>query len=151
LDDLFRAHGIEPLTVPERARIVVFWSQAGNALPQPAALLIDATEPLWRSRPYPSQVTDTTGPQPAQRWVLADTEWLALQDQSAAGVVAASGMIRAPGAQRALIVLAPNARGKTVKIDLVSKAFPALPFLNQAEQRATLIEFKLDHAPWEEI
>ena len=94
---------------------------------------------------------DDTGPVLAHRWVLSDTEWLQLQDKSAAGVVAPNGMIRAPGGQRALIVLAPNARGKTLKIDLVSLAFPALPFLNQIEQRATLIELVLDHAPWEEI
>jgi hypothetical protein len=27
----------------------------------------------------------------------------------------------------------------------------ALPFLNQTEQRATLIELVLSHAPWEEV
>lgn len=150
LDDQLRSHGIEPLEVPHHARILVFWSQAGGNPPQPAGVLVDATEPVWRSRPYPSSVTDDTGPVTAQRWVLADTEWLELQDQSVAGVVAAGGLIRAPGGQRALIVLAPNARGKTLKIDLVSKAFPALTFLTQTEQRATLIELKLDRAPWEE-
>lgn len=151
LDDQLRAQGLEPLTVPDRARIVVFWSQQGAAPPQPAGVMIDATEPMWRSRPYPSEVTDDTGPVAAQRWVLAETEWLQLQDQSGAGVVAANGLIRAPGAQRTLIVLAPDARGKTLKIDLVNLAFPALPFLNQTEQRATLIELVLDHAPWDEI
>lgn len=151
LDDQLRAQGLEPLSVPDRARIVVFWSQQGTNLPQPAAVLIDATEPMWRTRPYPSEVTDDSGPVTAQRWVLADTEWLQLQDLSAAGVVAANGVIRAPGAQRALVVLAPNTRGKTLKIDLVSLAFPSLPFLNQSERRATLIELVLDHAPWEEL
>ena len=53
---------------------------------------------------------------------------------------------------RSLIVLGPNARGRTVKIDLVSRAFPAtMPFLDQTEKRATLIELPLDHAPWEEV
>jgi hypothetical protein len=151
LDDQFRAQGIEPLIVPDRARIVVFWSQAADGLPQPAGVLIDATEPLWRSRPYPNAVADDSGPVPAQRWVLADTEWLELQDQSSAGVVAGNGLIRAPGGQRALIVLAANARGETLRVELVSKAFPALAFLNQVEHRATLIELPLDHAPWEEI
>ncbi len=151
LDDQLRAQGIEPLTVPDRARIVVFWSQAGNVLPQPEAVLIDATEPLWRSRPYPSEVTDDSGPVPAQRWVLAETEWLTVEDGSAAGVTAVNGLIRAPGAQRGLIVLAAGARGKTLKVELVSKAFPTLPFLNQSEQRFTLLELPLGHAPWEEL
>ncbi len=38
-----------------------------------------------------------------------------------------------------------------MKLDLVSKAFPTMPFLNQIEQRSTLIELPLDHAPWEEV
>lgn len=152
LDDQLRAHGLEPLTVPDRARIVVFWSQAGSALPQPEAVLIEATEPIWRSRPYPEEITDDSGPVTAQRWVLKDTEWLSIQDMSGAGVVATDGLIRAPGAQRSLIVLAANARGKTLKIDMVSKAFPpTMPFLNQTEGRATLIELPFDHAPWEEV
>ena len=151
LDDQLRTQGLEPLTVPDRARIVVFWSQSGGALPQPEAVLIDATEPLWRSRPYPSQIADDTGPVTAQRWVLSDTDWLTLEDKSPAGVVAPNGIIKAPGAQRGLIVLAAGARGKTLRIDLVSKAFPMLPFLNQTEQRFTLIELPLAHAPWEEV
>jgi hypothetical protein len=151
LDDQLRAQGIEPLPVPDRPRIVVFWTQAGNALPQPAGVLIDATEALWRSRPYPKKQPDDTGPVPAERWVLADTEWLFVEDKSAAGVVAPKGVLRAPGGQRALIVLAPNQRGKTVKIDLVDKTFPGLPFLNQTEHRATLVELPLDRAPWEEV
>lgn len=151
LDDQLRAHGIEPLAVPDAPRIVVFWAQAGAALPQPVAVLIDATEPLWRSRPYPSQVNDDTGPVTATRWVLAPTEYMSVVDASAAGVVAASGVIKAPGLQRALVVLAPNARGKTIKLDLVERGFPELPFLNAAERRVTLIELPLAHAPWEEL
>lgn len=149
LDDQLRAQGIEPLTVPDKPRITVYWQQQGNALPQPAAVMIDATEPLWRTRPYPAEVTDDTGPVPAKRWVLAHKEYMQIQNMSAAGVVAANGVIRAPGLQRALIVLAANARGKTVKLDLVELA-SALPFLNQVERRATLIELPLERAPWEE-
>lgn len=151
LDDQLRAHGIEPLSVPDKPRLVIYWQQQGDALPQPAAVLIDATEPLWRTRPYPSKVTDDTGPVTAERWVLAPVEYMRVADVSAAGVVAASGIIRAPGLQRALVVLAPDARGKTVKLDLLESGFPALPFLNQTERRATLIELPLAHAPWEEV
>ncbi len=56
--------------------------------------------------------TDDSGPVTAQRWALADTEWLELQDASAAGVVAANGIIRAPGLQRGLVVFAPNTRAR---------------------------------------
>lgn len=151
LDAQLMAHGVEPLGVPDKPRIVVFWERPPAGLPQPAAVLIDATEPLWRSRPYPAKVIDDTGPVTAERWVLAPTEYLRVEDKSAAGVVAVNGVIRAPGLQRALVVLAPGARGKTVRLDLVEIGFPALPFLNQAERRSTLIELPLTNAPWEEL
>jgi len=150
-DAQLMAHGIEPLGVPDKPRIVVFWATPVAGLPQPAAVLIDATEPLWRARSYPVKVIDDTGPVTAERWVLAPTDYLRIEDKSAAGVVAVNGVIRAPGLQRALVVLAPNARGKTVRLDLVEIGFPTLPFLNQTERRSTLIELLLAHAPWEEL
>ena len=39
--------------VPDQPQVVVFWQQVGAADPQPAAIMIDATEPLSRSRNYP--------------------------------------------------------------------------------------------------
>ena len=151
LDDQLRVHGIEPLVVPDRAQVVVFWEQSGSSLPQPAAVLIDATEPLHRSRKYPRLLTDTTGPENAQRWVLEPREWLTLRDRSSAGVLAANGVIYAPGEQRALIVLAPGARGKQVTLDLVNLAFSDLVFLPQTERAATVVDLPLAAAPWEEI
>jgi len=150
LDDQLRAHGIEPLAVPDRAQVVVFWEQSGSSLPQPAAVLIDATEPLRRSRKYPRLLTDTTGPENAQRWILEPREWLTLRDRSSAGVLAANGVIYAPGEQRALIVLAPGARGKQVTLDLVNLAFSDLAFLPQAERAVTVVDLPLAAAPWEE-
>jgi hypothetical protein len=150
IDEQLRAKGIEPLGLPTQPRIVVFWSQAGSSPPQPEAVLIDATEPLWRSRPYPKKVTDTTGPVDATRWVLEPTEWLQLQDASAAGVLAADGLVKAPGLQRAIVVLAPGARGRQLKLDLVAIGFPDLPFLGAAEQRTTVLDLRLARAPWEE-
>lgn len=150
LDDLLRSKGIEPLGVPQKPRIVVFWSQNGSSLPQPEAVLIDASEPLWRQRPYPKKVIDTTGPEDAERWMLETREWLLLEDKSAAGVVATNGVIRAPGQQRALIVLGPNARGKDIRIDLVRAGFPELAFLNAAEERFTVLTMTFNRAPWEE-
>ena len=150
LDDQLRAHGIEPLAVPDRAQVVVFWEQSGSSLPQPAAVLIDATEPLHRTRKYPRLLTDTTGPENAQRWVLEPREWLTLRDRSSAGVLAANGVIYAPGEQRALIVLAPGARGKQVTLDLVDLAFADLVFLPQTERTVTVVDLPLAAAPWEE-
>ncbi len=150
LDDQLRAYGIEPLAVPDRARVVVFWEQSGSSLPQPVAVLIDATEPLHRSRQYPRLLTDTTGPENAQRWVLESREWLTLRDRSSAGLIAADGVIYAPGEQRALIVLAAGARGKQLTVDLVDHAFSDLAFLPQTERAVTIVDLPLTAAPWEE-
>lgn len=150
LDDQLRTRGFEPLPVPDRTQIVVFWEQIGNALPQPAALLIDATEPLRRARMTPHLLTDTTGPENAQRWVMQPREWMSLADQSAAGVVTANGIIYAPGNQRALVILGSGARGKTVQVDLAKHAFADLPFLPQDAPAVTVVDIPLAHAPWEE-
>jgi large repetitive protein len=136
--------------LPTQPRIVVFWSQVGSNPPQPEAVLVDATEPIWRTRPYPAQVIDSSGPVDATRWVLRETEWLQLQDASAAGVLAANGLVKAPGLQRAIVVLAPGARGKQLRLDLVAIGFPSLPFLGATEQRTTVLDLRLARAPWEE-
>jgi hypothetical protein len=149
LDEQFRARGIEPLGAPDAPRVLVFWSQAGDDAPQPEAVLVDASAPLWRSRPYPKSIVETTDGLSVSRNVLVSQEWLQLRDASAAGVVRAQGVVKAPGLQRALFVLAPGARGKAFGADLVSLAFPQ-PYLNISEQRHRVVQITFDRAPWEE-
>jgi large repetitive protein len=151
LDDQLRAHGIEPLETPTRARVVVFWEQSGTADPQPAAVLVDATEPLFRSRNYPTKVTDATGPVPSERWVLAPREWLLLRLRAAtSAALAPNGIVVAPGAQRAFVVLAPGQRGKELALELVAAAFADLPFLDPTERAVTVFDMTFSAAPWEE-
>jgi large repetitive protein len=151
LDDQLRAHGIEPLETPTRARVVVFWEQSGSADPQPAAVLVDATEPLFRSRNYPSKTTDATGPVTSERWVLALREWLLLRvGAAAAATLAPDGIIVAPGGQRAIAVLAPGQRGKELMLELVAVAFADLPFLDPNERAVTVFDMTFSAAPWEE-
>lgn len=148
-DDAWRDAGFEPLPAAMAPRITVLWETPNPVLPpQPTGILVEATAPLTRSRAYPAKTTDTSGPTPAERWVLADRAWLDIDDSSAAGVV--STIVRSPGADRCLIVLGANARGKAVAVDLVGAAFPDLPFLNQTEYRRTVVQATLDRAPWEE-
>lgn len=154
LDDRLREQGLEPLGVPQVPRILVFWSHSGAALPVPEAVLIEASEPLWRSRPYPRQVADDSGPQTLHRWVLQDAQWLGLEERPVPGqpaAVAQNGLLQAPGGQRALIVLAPEARDRTLRIALAAKAFPELPFLDSEAESFTLLDLMLARAPWEEV
>jgi len=149
VDSHLAGYQIEPLGVPDHPQVVVFWQQAGTADPQPAAIMIDATEPLSRSRNYPHEITDTTVPDAPQRWILEPREWLTLRGGGDAGAV--SGIVYAPGDQRAFVILAPNSRGRHVTVDLVSLAMPDLPFLDNGEHAYNLVDITLDHAPWEEV
>jgi hypothetical protein len=148
LDEHLRAHDMQPWTAPDRARVVVFWSQTGSDPAQPAAVLIDATAALSRSRGYPKNVTDTTVPDAPQRWVLQPREWLTVRSGGDAGIVA--GIVYAPGNQRAIVVLNPGSRGSHLTADLVSVAMPDLPFLDLGETAERLVDLTLDRAPWEE-
>ncbi len=149
VDNHLLGHQLEPLGVPDQPQVVVFWQQVGAADPQPAAIMIDATEPMSRSRNYPREITDTTVPAAPKRWILEPREWLTLRGGGDPGAVA--GIVYVPGDQRAFVVLGPNSRGKRVTVDLVSLAMPDLPFLDNGEQSYRLIDVTLGHAPWEEV
>jgi hypothetical protein len=150
LDDAFRTAGLEAMEPASIPRVFVFWQQAGANPPQPAAVFIDAPEPLWRTRPFPAKIVDNTGPSPAERWVMGERDWLRLELKSGApAIIAANGMIRAPGDQRALIVLAANSRGQRLQLDLVRPAVSE-PYLASPEDRLTVVDIPLTKAPWEE-
>jgi sirohydrochlorin ferrochelatase len=148
IDDHLRFHGLEPWSVPNEPRVVVFWEQEGGALPQPVAVLVDAGEPLSRFRDYPELVADSSGDEVAKRWVLAQREWLTVRTGGDPGLV--QGTVYAPGCQRAVIVLQPGARGKHFTADLVTLGMGDLPFLGQAERQARLVDLTFSRAPWEE-
>ncbi|MEX5307027.1 hypothetical protein RF644_14875 [Kocuria sp. CPCC 205258] len=148
-DAAWAAAGFQPLETATEPRVTVLWEQADTAQPpQPTGLLLEATAPLTRLRPYPTKVTDDSGPVPATRWALAERSWLTVLDASDAGVV--SRILRSPGADRYLVILRPGARGRRTVIDLVEPAFADLPFLSQVERRRSILEVRLDRAPWEE-
>lgn len=148
LDEHLRSHQLEPWPAVEKARVVVFWEQAGAAPPQPAAVLIEATEALTRSRAYPKDITDSSVPDAPKRWVLADREWLAVRTGGDAGIV--DGVVHAPGDQRVVVVLKPNSRGKHLLVDLVDLGMPDLPFLDHGDLAERLCDLNFSHAPWEE-
>ena len=55
LQDLFAAAGEQALPAPDSNRIVIYWAPSAPGAPfVPHAVLIDSTEPLWRTRPEPS-------------------------------------------------------------------------------------------------
>jgi len=149
LDAAMIAAGLEPMGVPTAPRIIVFWETVGNT-PQPAAVLVDASEPMWRSRKIPQQVTDPHPPK-LRRYEMTDVEWLRLEQQ-AGGDPIVDKAIKAPGAQRSLITLKPNSRGKRLKLALrhIALKEPYLDGPSATDQVYTVVETILNRAPWEE-
>ena len=147
LDEQLRANGLEAMPAPDQANIVVFWEQDGG-LPQPAAILVDADEPMWRSRPYPAKIIDDSSDIPTERWILQPKPWLSLVP-TPGGDGAIATVIKAPGSQRALVILQPNSRNQRIQLDLVAHEFPEA-YLQQPEQRTTVVDITATRAPWEE-
>ena len=135
------------MPAPDQANIVVFWEQDGG-LPQPAAILVDADEPMWRSRPYPAKIIDDSSDIPTERWILQPKPWLSLVP-TPGGDGAIATVIKAPGSQRALVILQPNSRNQRIQLDLVAHEFPEA-YLQQPEQRTTVVDITATRAPWEE-
>lgn len=148
LDAELTAAGLEQLPTPDVPRILVFWDSAGP-VPQPAAILVDSPEPMWRSRRVPKEVVD---PNPAanKRYEMVPASWLTLE--SGGGDPVVDRIIAAPGGQRALITLKPNSRGKKLKLQLRKKAQKET-FLDgpgASDQTFTVAEVRFVSAPWEE-
>lgn len=148
-DQQWREQGLEVMPVPNKARIVVLWEQSGNDLPQPTAVLIDADEPMWRSRPYPVEIIDDSGPRPTQRWILEPRPWLTLNESPDSDPVL-ERLIHIPGEQRALAILRSNSREQRLTLNLTALAFTE-SYLDIPEQNETVVMIRFNNAPWEEV
>lgn len=143
------AAGLEPLEVPDQPRLVVFWETLG--VPQPAAVIIDGSEPLWRSRLLPRPTSDPT-PDGNKRYELKPVVWLEPAEQPGGDAVV-DRIVAAPGGQRALLTLKPGARGKHLRVALRRVAQPE-PYLDgpaAPDQLVTIADMVLTRAPWEEV
>jgi len=153
LDAAFQAAGLAVPQTPQAPGVQVLWST--DATPAPLAVVVECTEPLWRSRLMPTVVT---GPidavDPSHHWWAArPTDWLSLRTSTAAAPATAladagvTRIIRGPGRSRAVVLLAAGARGKRVALDLVVAADPLAA---SPETRAVAVDVPLQRAPWEE-
>jgi hypothetical protein len=149
LDQALINAGLEPLPVPKSPRVVVFW-QTDSPNPQPAAVLIDSSEPMWRARALPRELTDP-GPAAAKRFELVPVEWLTLAEQPGGDPVV-DHIVRAPGGQRALVTLKPGARGKRLRLALkrLAQKEPYLDGPAATDQFFTVADLIFTRAPWEE-
>ena len=143
--------GLEAMNVPDYSRLIFFWEQASpGADPQPAALLLDAAEPVYRTRPLPAEVTSNDAV-PVTRIELVEQAWLTIKEGSDSGGIV-DNIVFAPGRQRALITFKPGSRGKILGLDLIRRAFtePYLDGAGATDSRFRIVSETLRHAPWEE-
>lgn len=151
LDSAMIAAGLEPMPVPDAPRVVIFWEQANPAAtPAPAAVMIDASEPMRRFRHLPREVM-SDDPTPVKRLELVLQEWLNLGESATGGAIV-DRIVYAPGGQRVILTLKPGSRGKVLHLDLIRRAF-TLPYLDGAaatDLRIRIVSERLVRAPWEE-
>lgn len=151
LDASLIGAGLEPMPVPQRPKVTVFWEQEGSNAPEPVALLIDAPEPMRRTWTVPTKEIDTTADPESEYWRDRPHVWLDLGEGSETPDVV-DELILDPGGQRALVVLAPNMRGERVQIDLIRRALDEV-FIDPegtVDQHFPIFDLTLDRAPWEE-
>ena len=149
-DTALSGAGLPAMPVPKIPGVTVFWDPL-SPVPQPAALLIDASEPMWRERPIPILITDPA-PASAQRYELRPQPWLELVQQ-AGGDNVVDYIVPAPGGQRALVTLKPGCRGQRVTLALRRVAYTEAYLDGPAatDQFYTVLDQVLTAAPWEEV
>jgi hypothetical protein len=147
-DDALINAGLDALASPEIPALTIFWDP--GTPPQPAAILVDSSEPMWRSRPLPTLITDPP-PGAAQRYQMTPQPWMDLVQQ-AGGDNIVDQIVAAPGGQRALVTLNANSRGKHIMLALrrIAHTEAYLDGQSAMDQFYTILDTKLMVAPWEE-
>jgi hypothetical protein len=153
LDAAYQAAGLAVPTVPRYPAVEVLWS--GDTVPQPVAVVVECSEAMSRRRPMPTPVNGPADPSagPGHKWWAAvDKEWLSLQVSTTVPgpgeppQAPVAKIILGPGATRAVVLLAPGARGTELRLDL---AVAADELAGTAEKRAEAVRAVLHQAPWE--
>jgi hypothetical protein len=149
LDTALTGAGLDALPVPKVPAFTVFWEPSSP--PQPVAILVDSSEPMWRDRPIPTLISDP-GPTAAQWYELVAQPWLTLAQQPGGDDVV-DHIVTAPGGQRALVTLKPGARGKHIVLALerVAHTEAYIDGAGATDQFFTVLDLNLTAAPWEEV
>ena len=104
IESALLAAGLDALSPSSQPGFMVLWQAVGADF-RPAALLIDAPEPLWRSRLEPIKVTETaTDGSTLEHWVSQPRQYLELAED---GTSAVQQFVRSPGGTRTLLILNP--------------------------------------------
>ncbi|WP_127473873.1 DUF6603 domain-containing protein [Microbacterium sulfonylureivorans] len=152
VDDALQRAGLDVEPVPGWPRTRVLWSD--DDVPQPLAVVVEGSEPLWRTRTVPTWVpAPPDAPDPSHGyWAGRPGEWLVLRADvtpPAAGDLpraTVQRIIRGPGGTRAIAILGPSARGREARFALVHR--DVMP-TTTTEAATTAVRVDLQRAPWE--
>ena len=152
LDEAFQAAGLGVPQVPEFPRVQVLWT--ADATPEPFALVLESSEPLWRARVVPTVIpAPADSPDPTHTyWAGRPADWLSVVAHAAppaAGDPARVGVtriVRGPGGTRAVALLAGGGRGGEVRLDLRTAADP---LAGTAAVDSPAARVSVLRAPWE--
>ena len=149
IQDIFSAAGEQALHSPDKNRVVIYWApSAPNAPFTPHAILIDCTEPLWRTRPEPTfQNPIATDPSFKIVTIGASTS-LEVTEQGGSNI---GVYLVSPGGTRTVAVFkagfSPPLGGTTVTLALHR---PASPVYGNADETDVIFALQIaPTAPWE--
>jgi hypothetical protein len=105
LEDALVAAGLDAFPPAGQPGFAYLWQASAPSFTL-VAILIDSPEPLWRYRPEPTLLTETSDAGDIQHWALAPTTWLEIAES---GTTAAARFVRSPGGARTLMMVTPGA------------------------------------------
>jgi large repetitive protein len=149
LQDALLNSGIEALPPAENASISILWAQQGAGFVA-NALIIDAPEPLWRSRPFPHLETVSHQGGSMQHWVVENKPEFEIVEKGSNSVLK---FVHTEGGTRTLVYLKNGVAGQDLTLVWRRHAFSLDPNLYNAP--ANLIDFDIlrikipMQAPWE--
>ena len=112
-------------------------------------ILLDAAEPLWRTRSEPRLETVPNQNDPAfQRVVPQNVTALEVVEQAGANI---ARFVRSPGGTRTLAIVAPIFTPPTAGVTItLSARRPTSALYSLTEQVVQIAAIKFTKAPWEE-
>jgi hypothetical protein len=123
MQDALIEAGLDALEPAADSRVILLWQPASGGY-EPAAVLIDTPEPLWRTRPYPVLETlEDDGGKHMKHWVTAELPELEI----VGGDSTAAAIVHNLSGTRTMIYLAAGAGGKNLSLLLQQNAFVLNP------------------------
>jgi large repetitive protein len=152
IDDAYQAAGLPVPQVPDFPRVQVLWT--ADATPQPFAVVLESSEPLWRSRVVPTVVpAPADSPDPTHvYWAGRPADWLSVVASTAPPAAgdqpraAITRIVKGPGGTRAIVLVAAGARGSEARLDLLTAADQ---LAGTPPSTVTAARVSLASAPWE--